>query len=236
MLVTHVTLKVKELLMIKIWIIKKRHAKFFSGGQNDITAISSTSLNGYIFRGYQDFSSKVKNCFCIDCNGLCVCDFLLVSLFNNKYCVTENLKQHERAKSRKDVLTTNIKVFLWSFQTLNNYLNNYTAITSAYQEPIVSNLTTLQVKIHLSTWTACVCVHECVCSFPELMFVLASCRWFGGCILTAVCNVPMWGLSLQQTGTTLAPKHLCTQKGTARFALILWHFSVLTVVRCANKW
>uniref|UniRef100_A0A3Q4HDV7 Uncharacterized protein n=1 Tax=Neolamprologus brichardi TaxID=32507 RepID=A0A3Q4HDV7_NEOBR len=53
--------------------ILPRHTKFFSGGQNYSTAISSTSLNGNIFRGYQDFSSKVKNCVCIDCNGLCVC-------------------------------------------------------------------------------------------------------------------------------------------------------------------
>lgn len=128
MLVTHVTLKVKELLMLKIWIIKKRHAKYFSGGQNYSTAISSTSLNGYIFRGYQDFSSKVKNCVCIDCNGVCVCDFLLVSLFNNKYCVTENLKQHERAKSRKDVLTTNIKVFLWSFGDTDIKIKPYTCV------------------------------------------------------------------------------------------------------------
>lgn len=116
--------------MLKIWIIEKRHAKYSSGGQNYSTAISSTSLNGYVFRGYQHFTSKVKNCVCIDCNGfcVCVCDFLLVSLFNNKYCVTENLKQHERAKSRKDVLTTNIKVFLWSFGDTDIKIKPYTCV------------------------------------------------------------------------------------------------------------
>lgn len=59
---------------------------------------------------------------------VCVCDFLLVSLFNNKYCVTENSKQHERAKSRKDVLTTNIKVFLWSFGDTDIKIKPYTCV------------------------------------------------------------------------------------------------------------
>uniref|UniRef100_A0A4W6CB72 Uncharacterized protein n=1 Tax=Lates calcarifer TaxID=8187 RepID=A0A4W6CB72_LATCA len=35
-------------------------------------------------------------------------------------------------------------------------------------------------------------------------------RCLAGCILAAVYNVPVWGLSLHQTGTALAHKHTCT--------------------------
>lgn len=40
--------------------------------------------------------------------------------------------------------------------------------------------------------------------FPELVFALTSRSGLGECIFTAVCNVPVGGLSLHQTGTTLA--------------------------------
>lgn len=48
----------------------------------------------------------------------------------------------------------------------------------------------------------------CECLFHEVVFALARCWGWGECILTAVCNVPAGGLSLHQTGTTLAHKHV----------------------------
>lgn len=115
--------------MLKIWIIES--------DMLNISLVVKITAQPFIQHLWmvtfsEDISillAKWKIVFALIVMGfVCVCDFLLVSLFNNKYCVTENSKQHERAKSRKDVLTTNIKVFLWSFGDTDIKIKPYTCV------------------------------------------------------------------------------------------------------------
>lgn len=115
--------------MLKIWIIES--------DMLNISLVVKMTAQPFIQHLWmvtfsEDISillAKWKIVFALIVMGfVCVCDFLLVSLFNNKYCVTENSKQHERAKSRKDVLTTNIKVFLWSFGDTDIKIKPYTCV------------------------------------------------------------------------------------------------------------
>lgn len=115
--------------MLKIWIIES--------DMLNISLVVKITAQPFIQHLWmvtfsEDISillAKWKIVFALIVMGfVCVCDFLLVSLFNNKYCVTENSKQHERAKSRKDVLPTNIKVFLWSFGDTDIKIKPYTCV------------------------------------------------------------------------------------------------------------